>query len=369
MEIADLRLQLGRPEIDQLKVLPRIEALGQGAGVLIPDLVAAIRRGVFSSGPLFVPTISRLKSQELLNCVMNQFGKDHLNAHDKCDLLKAGFVLEIQQELVNDLYECFERDTAPRCAYVEALAAAGTSSALATLKVIEARMQDRIRKFRCQLDSAESVEERAKLVSARLVGATDEPVHLGLEEDFLQKVQHAISVVCSRSDPEPARPEPGAPQHPGLENANQEFKSSLRWDLRQNKTNLALVQAVVKTIAAFGNTVGGTLWIGVDDKGKSMGLEGDYRGWAGDKDKFERVLRTDISNSIEAAFCAKCVQVDFPLRQDIEVCRVVVHRWSFPLFVKDGPNQVFYVRDGNRSVPLQGDALMRFCEKRFPKST
>ena len=42
-----------------------------------------------------------------------------------------------------------------------------------------------------------------------------------------------------------------------------EFKSSLRWDYRQNKTNKELEFAVLKTITAFMNTRKGTLMIAV----------------------------------------------------------------------------------------------------------
>ena len=42
-----------------------------------------------------------------------------------------------------------------------------------------------------------------------------------------------------------------------------EFKSTARWDIREGKPNKAMEDAVVKTIAGFLNTDGGTLLIGV----------------------------------------------------------------------------------------------------------
>ncbi len=51
------------------------------------------------------------------------------------------------------------------------------------------------------------------------------------------------------------------------ESANLEFKSSFRWDLRENKLNRALEAVVLKTLAGYMNGNGGTLLIGVADDG------------------------------------------------------------------------------------------------------
>jgi len=54
-----------------------------------------------------------------------------------------------------------------------------------------------------------------------------------------------------------------------------EFKSTLSWDIRENKKNKALQFSVLKTIAAFMNTEGGILLIGVEDNRHIFGLEKD----------------------------------------------------------------------------------------------
>ena len=55
-----------------------------------------------------------------------------------------------------------------------------------------------------------------------------------------------------------------------------EFKSSLRWDTEQSCLNKALEGVTLKSIAAFNNTQGGRLLIGVRDDGQVLGLEPDY---------------------------------------------------------------------------------------------
>jgi type I restriction enzyme, R subunit len=51
-----------------------------------------------------------------------------------------------------------------------------------------------------------------------------------------------------------------------------EFKSTARWNLRDTCKDQRMEDAVVKTVAGFLNTDGGTLFIGVDDQGRLIGL-------------------------------------------------------------------------------------------------
>jgi len=52
-----------------------------------------------------------------------------------------------------------------------------------------------------------------------------------------------------------------------------EFKSTLRYCLKTMKPEKYIEFSTIKNIAAFLNTEGGTLFIGVDDKGEIVGLE------------------------------------------------------------------------------------------------
>src|SRR5206468_507726 len=55
-----------------------------------------------------------------------------------------------------------------------------------------------------------------------------------------------------------------------------EFKSTLRWNLKENRQDdKGVTHAVLKTIAAFLNTEGGDLLIGVADDGLIVGIERD----------------------------------------------------------------------------------------------
>lgn len=56
-----------------------------------------------------------------------------------------------------------------------------------------------------------------------------------------------------------------------------EFKSTARWNIREAATDKRMEDAVVKTIAGFLNTDGGTLIVGVDDRRTPIGLGHDVR--------------------------------------------------------------------------------------------
>jgi type I restriction enzyme, R subunit len=61
----------------------------------------------------------------------------------------------------------------------------------------------------------------------------------------------------------------------GDETFEVEFKSTARWNLRDGVKDKRMEDAVVKTIAGFLNTDGGTLFIGIDDRREPIGLHHD----------------------------------------------------------------------------------------------
>ena len=86
-----------------------------------------------------------------------------------------------------------------------------------------------------------------------------------------------------------------------------EFKSSLRWDRREDCVNKALEGVVVKTLAGFLNAAGGTLLIGVDDGGALVGLAADYATLKKqDRDGFElhlqNILARDLGEAASSSF-------------------------------------------------------------------
>jgi hypothetical protein len=79
-----------------------------------------------------------------------------------------------------------------------------------------------------------------------------------------------------------------------------EFKSSARWDMKQNKADKLIEGIVVKTVAALLNSEGGALLLGVDDERNVIGLAHDYKlfGKKDSRDAYENLLTGLLLNHL-----------------------------------------------------------------------
>ncbi len=135
-------------------------------------------------------------------------------------------------------------------------------------------------------------------------------------------------------------------------NATLEFQSSLQWDVKQNKVNKNLRFAVLKTIAAFLNSEGGTLLIGVADDGAILGLSGDLSLVKEQMlDEFEQTLRKLINSRISAAF-SRLIKVRFEKIEGKEICVVEVTRAAGPVFMRGQRAMEFNIRYGSSTRAL-----------------
>jgi hypothetical protein len=151
------------------------------------------------------------------------------------------------------------------------------------------------------------------------------------------------------------------------ESANLEFKSSFRWDLKENKVNRVLEGVVLKTLAGYMNGHGGTLLIGVADDGRVTGLEHDYPTLKRpDRDGFEQVLMTAIATKLGADAC-HAVQMVFHSLDSKDVCRVMVTPAHRPVYVKDGDTPKLYVRTGVSTRELNVQEAINYTSARWPK--
>lgn len=151
-----------------------------------------------------------------------------------------------------------------------------------------------------------------------------------------------------------------------------EFKSSLRWDYVESKVNKDLELVIVKSVAAFANSQGGTLMIGVRDDGEILGLEHDYTSLdGGDRDKFERHLRGVLGNHLGASYVAGKVRVRFHIDDnERDVCQVEILPSLQPIIItmraKGGqPVEKFFVRSGNSSQSLALTEMNTYIKERF----
>ena len=72
----------------------------------------------------------------------------------------------------------------------------------------------------------------------------------------------------------------------------------MRWNLREARQDKKMEEIILKSIAAFNNSEGGKLLIGVADNGEILGLQEDYNTLKeANKDHFELHLRNIVNNA------------------------------------------------------------------------
>lgn len=140
-----------------------------------------------------------------------------------------------------------------------------------------------------------------------------------------------------------------------------EFKSTLRFNLHTGDKDPRVELAVVKTIAGFLNTTGGTLVVGVSDDGIPVGLEPD--GFP-NEDRMNLYL-VDLLKSWIGAPAMLYVHPRFEDYQDERVLVVECQRAKSPIFVKDGNVERFYIRTGAATTELSASQIQQFTKQRF----
>jgi type I restriction enzyme, R subunit len=146
-----------------------------------------------------------------------------------------------------------------------------------------------------------------------------------------------------------------------------EFKSTLRWSLKESRQDdKGVTHAVLKTIAAFLNTEGGDLLIGVADDGSIVGIETDQ---LESDDKFMRHLTQVVRNGLGDR-AGTCIDPKTQVVREKTVCVVSCQRSPEPVFLKwkgieATPEGDFYVRSGPGTVKLPVASALEYIRTRF----
>ncbi|MEX2588279.1 MAG: RNA-binding domain-containing protein, partial [Actinomycetota bacterium] len=144
-----------------------------------------------------------------------------------------------------------------------------------------------------------------------------------------------------------------------------EFKSTARWDLRENQPSKAMEDAIVKTVAAFLNTDGGTLLIGVGPDRQVVGLEHDYaRVKPPNGDGFVNWLTTHLINALGRATVMR-TRARIAVHEGREICRVDVARSAQPVWAKTSKQErVFFIRMNNSSRAMPEEEVEAYLRSR-----
>jgi len=139
----------------------------------------------------------------------------------------------------------------------------------------------------------------------------------------------------------------------GDETHEVEFKATARWNLREGAKDKRMEDAVVKTIAGFLNTDGGTLFIGVDDRRTPIGLAHDTAlVKPPNVDGFVNWLTTHLETALTKPAVMR-TRARIEAIDGVEICRVDVARSSRPVTARmSGKDNRFWVRMNNSTRVL-----------------
>lgn len=153
-----------------------------------------------------------------------------------------------------------------------------------------------------------------------------------------------------------------------------EFKSTYYWDINQGKESDEIRLAVLKSIAGFLNSAGGTLYIGVEEDKKTgqsriRGLVEDLTFYKNNKDELLRSLRQLIKDRIGSEF-SPFISERIEEADDKHYCIVTVDRSPEPAFVRWGKKGKskeeikFYVREGPLTSELDNERTWRYIKSK-----
>jgi len=147
------------------------------------------------------------------------------------------------------------------------------------------------------------------------------------------------------------------------ENIYTEFKSTLRTNLNTGSADKKMEHAVLKTIAAFLNTDGGSLFVGIADSGELVGISAD-------KFKNDDKYLLHFTNIVHSGIGKK--HADYlkwdlvPYKSD-KVLHVKCRPSPEPVFLNFLNEEQFYIRSGPATVSLNPSELLSYSKKHFDR--
>lgn len=175
-----------------------------------------------------------------------------------------------------------------------------------------------------------------------------------------------IYLIFSRRQPTPLFvQEPNPEQILALieqgENQEVEFKSTMRMNLHSKKPGKEIEQAWLKGVAAFLNTNGGTLLLGITDAGEITGLEQDV---FENDDKcrlhFKNLIAKGLGADVSKYIRFSLVPVE---GQTVGVVQCV--KSPRPVYLRDGNKEAFYIRNGPSSDELPASRMVEYIAENW----
>jgi predicted HTH transcriptional regulator len=155
-----------------------------------------------------------------------------------------------------------------------------------------------------------------------------------------------------------------------------EFKATLLFDIKkfrhtaglrcQEYRNDEILFSALKTLAAFANSEGGRLYVGVEDNGTILGLGFDLQlRETSSIDRWQLFLRSVITDRFrDGAILNDYVRVAVYTLSGKDVARIDVSPRAQLSFLRKNESHLLFRRQGNRSVQVQITDVEEFLAER-----
>jgi CRP-like cAMP-binding protein len=140
-----------------------------------------------------------------------------------------------------------------------------------------------------------------------------------------------------------------------------EFKSTLRYNIHTEKFGREIEHAALKSIAAFLNSWGGILLIGVDDQKNITGIESDK---FENDDKALLHLTSLVKERLGTHFM-QFVNCSVEQLESHKVLRIDISPSNLPAYLINNNEEFFYVRTGPSTTDLKPSRIYDYIENRF----
>jgi DNA-binding response OmpR family regulator len=203
---------------------------------------------------------------------------------------------------------------------------------------------------------------QSETIEALRLGAVDYITKDRLDSELLERIGAALTHPLLKSHDE----ERLAALVANGESDSLEFKSTLRWNVHTNKADPAIELAVLKSVAAFLNSDGGVVVVGVADDGSVVGLDEDR---FTDDDKLQLYfwdkVRAALGSDCLAFLSARIVSI-----KENRVYRIQCRPSSRPVYVRwrtagETGGELFFVRAGPRTEKLELRHAIQYIQDRF----
>lgn len=170
---------------------------------------------------------------------------------------------------------------------------------------------------------------------------------------------------------------------PKYEDPYIEFKKTFQFDSKENdyrntgkteaadgrkkeskKIEKAIRKEISIAVSAFGNTMGGKLFIGVDDGGNVVGLDDDLKMCHDSFDEFLRAIQDSISTFTQnRVFLSEII---ISIGEDNQFLQLTVPAFRYtPIFIKENDEDEFYIKGFGQSRKLSTSDAVSYIRRNF----